>query len=162
MSFDDTFLLAYAYAREGNFRESLIYFRRIMARFAEGRGEDVPAKVLSYYGLVLGLGENRLQEAVTYCTMAIKKEFYHPEFYVNLARVYQKANRRASAVDVLYKGLKVDNQDKTIHAELFKLGVRQKPVIGFLKRDHLVNKYLGILRSRLARGGRPADHRVRP
>ncbi|HEY4485896.1 MAG TPA: tetratricopeptide repeat protein [Nitrospiria bacterium] len=161
MSFDDTFLLGYAYAREGNFRESLIYFRRIMAHYAEGRGEDVPAKVLSYYGLVLGLGENRLQEAVTYCTMAIKKEFYHPEYYVNLSRIFQKANRRASAVDVLYKGLKVDGQDKAIHSELLKLGVRQKPVIRFLDREHVVNKYLGLLRSRLISGGGMADPRVR-
>ncbi|MBI3995303.1 MAG: tetratricopeptide repeat protein [Nitrospirae bacterium] len=148
MLLNDTFLLGCAYLKEGNYREALAAFRRLLAAYEEDPSAEVPAGLLSYFGLALGLGENRINEAVTYCTTAIKKEFYHTEFYVNLARVYLKANRRSSAVNVLYKGLKIDSQDPGIQAELRKLGVRRKPVLGFLTRGNAINKFLGRIQSR--------------
>jgi len=146
---DDTFLLGCAYLKEANYREALVYFRRLLAAYEADPSAAVPAELLSYCGLALALGENRISQAVTYCTTAIKKEFYHPEFYVNLARVYLKANRRSSAVDVLNKGLKIDSQNPGILAEFRKLGVRREPVVGFLKRGHPINKVLGRVKSRL-------------
>ncbi len=153
METKDTFLLAYAYLREGNYPEALIYFRRMLAEYEEDRSSEVPAKLLSFYGLALALGEGRINEAVAYCTQAIKKEFFQPEFYVNLARVYLKGNRRSMAVNVLYKGLRIDGRHPGILRELRKLGIRRKPVLGFLQRGHLVNKYLGLLLSRFRSTG---------
>jgi tetratricopeptide (TPR) repeat protein len=149
MLMNDTFLLGCAYLKEANYREALVYFRRLLVAYEEDPTAAVPAELLSYCGLALALGENRINEAVTYCTSAIKKEFYHPEFYVNLARVYLKANRRSSAVNVLNKGLKIDGQNPGILAELRKLGVRRKPVVGFLPRGNPINKVLGRVKARL-------------
>jgi len=157
MLLNDTFLLGCAYLKEANYPEALSYFRRMLSAYEEDPSSVVPPELLSYFGLALALGENRIKEAVTYCTTAIKKEFYRSEFYINLAHVYLTANRRSSAVDVLYKGLKIDNQDPGILAELRKLGVRRKPVLGFLTRGHLLNKYLGLITSRL----RPKDKEIR-
>ncbi|MBI3595691.1 MAG: hypothetical protein HY203_00895 [Nitrospirae bacterium] len=112
MLLNDTFLLGCAYLKEANYPEALLYFRRLLAAYEEDSSSVVPPELLSYFGLALALGENRIKEAVTYCTAAIKKEFYRSEFYINLSRVYLSANRRSSAVDVLYKGLKIDNQDQ--------------------------------------------------
>lgn len=157
MLLNDTFLLGCAYLKEANYREALVYFRRMLAAYEDDSSLDVPPELLSYFGLALALGERRTKEAVTYCTTAIKKEFYRSEFYINLARVYLTANRRSSAVDVLYKGLKVDNQDPGILEELRKLGIRRKPILGFLTRGHVLNKYLGIMTSRI----RPKDKDLR-
>ncbi|HUK57379.1 MAG TPA: tetratricopeptide repeat protein [Nitrospiria bacterium] len=155
MLLNDTFLLACAYLKEGNYTEALVYFRRLLAAYEEDASSTVPPELLSYFGLALAFGENRTKEAVTYCTTAIKKEFYRPEFFVNLARVYLCANRRSSAVDVLYKGLKIDNQDPAILAELRRLGVRRKPIFGFLTRSHMLNKYLGMMTSRFRDKDKP-------
>ncbi|MBI3811328.1 MAG: tetratricopeptide repeat protein [Nitrospirae bacterium] len=149
MLLNDTFLLGCAYLKESNYREALVYFRRLLAAYEESPDAAVPAELLSNCGLALALGENRISEAVAYCTSAIKKEFYHPEFYVNLARVYLKANRRSSAVDVLNKGLKIDGQNPGILTELRKLGIRRKPVVGFLARGNPINKVLGRVKARL-------------
>lgn len=146
---NDTFLLACAYLKESNYREALVYFRRLLAAYEEDPSAAVPAELLSYCGLALALGENRISEAVTYCTSAIKKEFYHSEFYVNLARVYLKANRRFSAVDVLNKGLKIDSQNPRILLELQRMGMRRKPLLGFLTRGNVINKFLGRITARL-------------
>lgn len=157
MLLNDTFLLGCAYLKEANYPEALLYFRRLLAAYEEDSSSVVPPELLSYFGLALALGENRIKEAVTYCTAAIKKEFYRSEFYINLSRVYLSANRRSSAVDVLYKGLKIDNQDPGILAELRRLGIRRKPVLAFLTRGHVLNKYLGMITSRL----RPKSKAIR-
>jgi len=148
VSLEDGLSLGYAYVKEANYKEALTCFRPVMAAYEDDPSSEVPAKLLSYFGLALALGENRINEAVTYCTTAVKKEFYHPELYVNLARVYLKANRRYKAVNVLFKGLKVDGEDPGILSELHKLGIRSKPVFSFLHRGHMVNKHLGLLMSR--------------
>jgi len=160
MLLNDTFLLGCAYLKEGNYKEALVYFRRLLAAYEEDPSAEVPAELLSNLGLALALGENRISESVTYCTTAIKKEFYQPEFYLNLARVYLKANRRSSAVDVLYKGLKIDGQHPGILAELRRLGVRRKPLFGFLTRSNAINKYLGWITSSLRGKGKKKDKRA--
>lgn len=154
MALEDTIRLGCAYVKEANYREALVCFRRLLTAYEEDRSSEVPAKLLSNLGLALALGENRINEAVTYCTMAIKKEFYQTEYYVNLARVYLKAGRRSNAVDVLYKGLKIDGQDSRILSELQRLGMRRKPILSFLKRSHPFNRYLGMIASRLQAGKR--------
>jgi len=148
MLLNDTFLLGCAYLKEANYKEALVYFRRLVTYYEEDPSSVVPPELLSYYGLAVALGENRFREAVTYCTTAIKKEFYRPDFYVNLARVHLKSNQRSSAVDVLNKGLKVDGGDPEILSELRKLGMRRRPFFGFLTRGNVLNKYLGIIASR--------------
>ena len=152
MNQDDTFLIGYAHLREANYRDALTCFRRLMAVYEEDLTREVPARLLSYLGLALALGEGRFQEAVTYCTSAVKKEWDRPDFYVNLARVYCGANRRFDAVDVLYKGLNISPRDPVILLELEKLGMRRKPVFGFLERGHVLNRYLGLMISRIPLG----------
>ncbi|MBI3610403.1 MAG: tetratricopeptide repeat protein [Nitrospirae bacterium] len=162
MTLDDTFLLGCVYIKEANYREALVCFRRLMAAYEEDKTAAVPADLLSYFGLALALGENRIQEAIAHCTRAIKKEFYHPGFYVNLARVYLKANRRSDAIKVLYKGLKIDSQDPVILSEIRKLGVRRKQIVGFLERGHPINKVIGVVTARLrAREKKPKKTVIR-
>ncbi|MSO22723.1 MAG: hypothetical protein EXQ58_05600 [Acidobacteria bacterium] len=46
---------------------------------------------LSYYGLILALGDESVQEAINFCRGAILHAAYEPEFYLNLSKVYTKA-----------------------------------------------------------------------
>ncbi|HEY5649176.1 MAG TPA: tetratricopeptide repeat protein [Nitrospiria bacterium] len=143
MSIQDTLLLGCAYARESSYREALGCLRRVLASYERDFVGEIPAKLLSYFGLSLAMEEERINEAVVYCTRAIKKDPYQSDFYVNLARVHLHVGRRSEAVRVLEKGLRIDNRDPGILLELQELGVRRKPVLGFLGRGNPVNKVLG-------------------
>ena len=149
MNQDDTFLTGYADLQKGYYVDALVHFRYLMATYEEDLEREVPARLLSYYGLALALGEGRFHEAVTYCTSAVKKEWDRSEFYVNLARVFCRSDRRSNAVDVLTKGLKMIPRDPEILSELGKLGMRRKPVFRFLERGNILNRYVGLMISRV-------------
>lgn len=142
---DDAYLLGCAYLREGNYTEALVYLRRQQVVYAQEPSREIPPAFLSNYGLALAMAEGRTSEAVVFCTQAIKKEFYNPDYYLNLAKVYAKANKRGRAVSVLYKGLKIDKSHAGILSALKKLGVRRRPVLPFLSRTNFLNKFFGIV-----------------
>jgi tetratricopeptide (TPR) repeat protein len=148
---NDALLLGCAYLKEGNYAEALHYLQLQKSMYEVDPDKEIPAEFLSSYGIALAYGENRFSEAVNYCSQAIKKQFYNPEYYLNLARVYQRANRRASAMSVLYKGLKVDTSHPGLLKAVRQLGIRRPPVLPFLPRGNVLNKYLGILVARLQR-----------
>lgn len=148
---DDALLLGCAYLKEGNYAEALRYLQLQKSLYETDPEKEIPAEFLSNYGIALAYAEKRYSEAVNFCSRAIKKQFYNPAFYLNLARVYQRANRRASAVSVLYKGLKVDTSHPGLLKAVRQLGIRRPPVLPFLSRGNLLNKYLGILVARMQR-----------
>jgi len=104
------------------------------------------AEALSYFGLSLALVQKKYKEAIDLCRRALEMEFYKPDHYANLARVYMAAGNRKKAVEVAEAGLK----DHPEHARLRRvredLGRRSKPLVPFLDRDHPVNVTLGHTR----------------
>ena len=72
-----------------------------------------------------------------------------PMLYVNLGRVVLDQGDRCQARDYFMKAYRIDNTNAPAALELSRMGVRKKPVIGFLGRNHPLNKYLGKLRHRL-------------
>ena len=72
-----------------------------------------------------------------------------PMLFVNLGRVLLERGERMQARENLMKAYKMDNTNAPAALELSRMGVRKKPVIPFLGRDHPLNKYLGNLRHRL-------------
>ncbi len=103
------------------------------------------AAYLSYYGLSAALGRGEIKYAMELCTEAIKLDFQKSEFYENLARVYIKAGNKKAAVSTITKGIVYETEGEVLHEFLVELGVRQKPVLPFLKRSNSFNKALGIL-----------------
>lgn len=101
----------------------------------------------SYYGLGLALVERRFNKAVELCRAAVKEEFFSPDLYRNLARVHLVFGFKAEAIRYLRRGLMIDPGNEEILADLASLGVRRRPVLGFLPRRHFVNRWLGRLRS---------------
>ncbi len=111
----------------------------------------------SYHGLGLALGERRFSPALELCRAAAKEEFFNPEQYLNLARIHLAFGFKAEGIRYLRRGLMIDPQHAAIRAELARLGVRSSPVLRFLPRRHLLNRYLGRLRQRFGRGARSPE-----
>ncbi len=109
--------------------------------------------VLSYYGcLTAGVGRN-YEGGIKSCKQALKAlkrsdydKSHFPEIYINLGRAYLAAGDKKHAFDSFHKGLAKDKGNKDLLWELKKLGRRRPPVLPFLKRSNLINRYLGKLR----------------
>lgn len=103
----------------------------------------------SWLGIALARSRWDLEMAEELCRTAVKRDFYIPQFYVNLAEVYLLRGNKAKAIETLQAGLEVDSESRAIWRELEKLGSRSRPVIPFLSRNNPVNRYLGRLFSRM-------------
>jgi tetratricopeptide (TPR) repeat protein len=122
---------------------------------AAHRLDPASPRYRSYFGLCLGLAERRFDKALELCRSAAKQEFYNPALYHNLARVHLAFGFKAEAIRYLRRGLMIDPECEAIGAELRQLGVRRRPVLGFLRRQNTLNRWCGLLRRRV--GHEPPD-----
>lgn len=113
------------------------------------------ARARSYLGVCLAVCERRFEEAVALCTTASKQEFFNPEVYLNLARVYLHFGFKAEGRRFLLRGQMIDPGNGPIQSELDRLGRRVEPVLRFLPRRHFVNRWLGSAKHAL--GFQPRD-----
>jgi tetratricopeptide (TPR) repeat protein len=120
---------------------------------AAHRLEPSSALYASHYGLSLGLAERRLDRALALCREAAKREFFNPVHYLNLARLHLAFGFKAEAVRFLRRGLMIDPANGQIADLMRDLGVRRRPPLGFLRRQNLLNRWLG----RLLRRAEPVD-----
>src|SRR4030065_2348473 len=125
-------------ARDGRYKEALSIFEEDLC-FTQH------PTATSYYAVSLANVEGNFDKAISLCLMAAEKEFYNPEIYLNLGRIFLLNGQKSVAVRAFRKGLKFDNSHFGLLSEMRKLGVRRKPVIGFLHRTNTVNKFLGVI-----------------
>lgn len=113
------------------------------------------ARIRSMRGLCLAYVERDFEQARTLCESAAKQEFFNPDLYLNLARVYLVFGRRAEALRYLRRGLMIDPGHIRIQDEMARLGRRGRPILPFLPRRHPLNRALGgarnLIRSRFSR-----------
>ncbi len=132
----------------------------LLARIFENTSSSVyetEARYLSYYGYLTGVVAHNYQQGIELCNEAIKKEFFHPDFYLNLGKLYLAVSNKHMAVKAFYKGLRIDGANKELKEEIKKLGVRRKPVFSFFTRDNPVNRFAGRTRAvfrRLLKGAK--------
>lgn len=105
---------------------------------------------MSYYALCLASAEGFHDKAVSMCLMAAEKEFYNPEIYLNLGRVFLIDGQKSIAMKSFRKGLGYDTSHGGIVEEIRRLGIRRAPVVSFLPRNNAVNRLLGMLTGRAA------------
>ncbi len=103
----------------------------------------------SYYGLCVALVERRFNKALELCSAAVKEEFFNPDLYLNLARVHMAFGFKAEGMRYLRRALMIDPESAAARTELRTLGERGRPVLRFLPRRHLLNRWLGRARQRL-------------
>ena len=105
------------------------------------------AQIRSALGLAVALCERDFEAARTLCESAAKQEFFNPELYLNLARVYLSVSRRPEALRYLRRGQMSDPGHAEIREAIVELGMRRLPLLPFLPRRHVVNRMLGSVRS---------------
>ena len=111
--------------------------------------EPQNARYRSSYALGLALVRGQFTGAVELARSAVRQEFYNPETYLSLARIYMAFDFKAEAVRFLRRGLMVDPEHERLQRKLHELGVRRRPPIRFLPRSHLLNRLLGRLHARM-------------
>jgi predicted Zn-dependent protease len=139
------FRKALATYRKGDTRTAAKVFRSLIED-----GSNDPQH-LSYHGLSVAFTEGKLEEGTALCERALRIAPYDPEMYLNLARVHSRARKRSLAIDVLRKGLHIDEDNRPLQRELQRINPRATPALDFLSRNHPVNRYIGLTKSRLTR-----------
>ncbi len=117
-------------------------------------------RATSWYGVTLVLVERNSSLGVLYCDQALRLAGPTPEFCLNQARAYLALGQRVRAVAAVQRGLAADPEDAPLRSALEALGRRRRPVIPFLSRANVANRWLGLLRHRL--GGAPPQGQVTP
>lgn len=117
-------------------------------RAAHERAPD-HARVRSMLGLAIARAGGDFSEARALCEDAAKQEFFNPDLYLNLAKVYLRFDRRSEALRYLRRGQMIDPGHEPIRRAIDSLGQRRLPILPFLPRRHLVNRALGSARSRV-------------
>jgi tetratricopeptide (TPR) repeat protein len=136
--------LAIAYVRERQYKEALRYFSRA-TRFT-------PA-ALSYFGMALAMTRQRLEHALALCRQAVDREPVMGEYYYHLCQTYLVLGDKSMAVRTCKMGLRAEPRHPRLLSMMKKLGVRRRPIMKFLDREHPVNRTLGKVRHRLKRTG---------
>jgi tetratricopeptide (TPR) repeat protein len=105
------------------------------------------ASGLSFFGLSLALvRKQQMKIAIELCRRAIELEFFNPDHYANLARVYSAAGNRRKAVETAEEGLRLHPEDEYLLNVRQSLGVRAAPAVPFLDRANPINVTLGQAR----------------
>lgn len=115
---------------------------------AAQRVDPNSSRYRSYYGLCLGIAKRRFDQALELCRSAAKEEFYNPELYRNLAQLHLIFGFKAEGIRYLRRGLMIDPANQQILDDLVELGVRRRPLFGFLPRGHAFNRWIGMIRGR--------------
>jgi len=126
---------------QNNTLSALFYFEKALDI------EESPI-ISSYFAFCIAKERGQLSKAISLCEEAIKKDPESSIHYLNLGRIYLLSNKREDAIKIFREGLNYEANQKIVD-ELNKLGTRKFPVISFLKRSSLINKYLGIIFNKL-------------
>ena len=108
------------------------------------------ARLRSSLGLCVGLVDRDFTKALELCDSAVKQEFFNPELYLNLAKLHLAFGLKEDGLRHLRRGRMIDPANGAIRAEFDKLGSRRGPLLRFLPRDHLFNRWFGRARHRIA------------
>lgn len=104
--------------------------------------------VSSYLAYCLAKEQRQFEKALSLCREAMEEEPAKSVHYLNLGRVYVLCGQKREAIKTFRNGLLFEN-NRLIRGELDRLGWRNPPVIAALKREHPLNKFLGMLLRKL-------------
>jgi predicted Zn-dependent protease len=140
------------------------HYRTGLRLLARGQGEEAfehlsraylsgpqNARYRSSYALALALVKGQFLGAAELARAAVRQEYHNPDLYLNLARIYLAFDFRAEAIRFLRRGLMVDPSNDQITETLSDLGIRRRPTLRFLPRNHLLNRLLGKFQARALR-----------
>lgn len=98
----------------------------------------------SRLGFCIAKQRGQLTKAFELCRSAIGHDPGNPLHYLYLGKVYLVAGNTYEALQVFRQGMILGGNPE-LERMLDAIGTRKSPVISFLSRDNLLNKYLGII-----------------
>ena len=104
--------------------------------------------ISSFFAFCIAKERGEVQKAISLCNAAIKKEPANSFHYLNLGKIYLLKKNNKEAINIFRQGLNYEENQQIVD-ELNKVGIRKPPIIPFLKRSNIINKYLGMILSRL-------------
>jgi len=102
----------------------------------------------SRLGFCIAKERGQLMQGVDLCRTAMDHEPDNPVHLLYLGKIHLLAGRNREALQVLRQGMALGGAPE-IERLLEAIGTRRSPVLPFLVRDNPVNKYLGLILSRL-------------
>ncbi len=135
--------------RQKRFAEALAIFEKQLPQLSTHDVTDkrVLTNSSSFYGLCVAMVRRHYSQAVQYCNLSLKSQFMDPDHRANIALVYLERSDRASAIENLHAGLRIQPNNARINEILNDIGRRKSPVISFLSRDNPLNVWLGRRRA---------------
>ena len=133
-----------ALCRQGEWEKGAVCLKEVAA--GSGEAGALPEGFYSYLGCRVAGLEGHNKEGIELCQKAIELEFYHPDNYLNLARIYYATERLGPALEAVGKGLQLDSENRDLIELRARFEARKPPVLPFLKRQHPVNRVLGKIR----------------
>ncbi len=125
----------------GNWLTALACFEKVVML------EERPV-YLSYLAACIARERGQFNKAELLCRESLDKEPDLPVHYLNLGRVLLFQGKKKEAIQTFREGMGKGYEQRIV-TELERLGTRKKPVIPWLRRDNPLNKFLGILLTRL-------------
>jgi Flp pilus assembly protein TadD len=102
----------------------------------------------SYLGYCVAKERGQFQRGVELCLSSLEEEPGNAVHYLNLGNVHLVTGSKSEALRVFRQGM-ANGGDRQLLAKLTELGMRKPPVLSFLPRDNLLNRYLGLLLKRI-------------
>ena len=98
----------------------------------------------SRLGFCIAKQRGQLTRAFELCRTSIEHDPGNPLHYLYLGKVYLIAGNTLEALQVFRQGMLLGGNPE-LQRMLDSIGTRKSPVISFLSRDNLLNKFLGII-----------------
>jgi len=102
----------------------------------------------SYLGYCVAKERGQVKKGADLCQESLKLEPANPAHHLNLAKVQLVAGQKVAALKTLRDGMAVGGHPEILNL-LNRLGTRKRSVLPFLSRDNPLNKYLGLVLSKL-------------
>jgi len=135
--------------KQKRYAEALAIFEKHLPQLSTHDVTDkrVLTNSSSFYGLCVAMVRRHYSQAVQYCNLSLKSQFMDPDHRANIALVFLERSDRASAIENLHAGLRIQPNNARINEILNDIGRRHPPVIRFLSRDNPLNVWLGRRRA---------------
>ena len=135
------------HGRQGEWTEALYWLSLAAEESTDDR--QLPPVFYAYLGHGIARFQGKFTDGLRLCQRAADLDLLQPEACRLLAETFLLGGDRRSAIDAVERGLEIDVADQQLLALKDQLGDRRQPVLTFLPRHHVVNRYLGRLRHRL-------------
>lgn len=119
-----------------------------LLHFQEASDLNESPELFSHLAYCLAKEKSDYSRAISLCEKALNKEPWNSVHYLHLGYIYLLSGKKKEAIYTFRDGL-LREENPDISRELARLGTRKQPVISSLPREHILNKYLGILLTRL-------------